>query len=303
MACSPEQSRINGRKSKGPKSNQGKAIAARNATKHGLLAEKPPLLASEDLTTFQGLLQALIDEWQPQGATEQILVQQLAMAFQRQYRLWSLEAALGDKPALEAEKQRRFPDKVVPGPLGESNSIDALSELIEKRISYRDHLKDQIERLRQIHEDFDAWLTDANNSEFLEELETDGETLQDCFAQSLNKCKLFGQESIWQRLRSFLYWLGEYEKKGSCQAPLDETLETATRLRDQLSAALTELESEVIALEAFEAKQAQNEVIAQQLPLPSLDLLMRYESSIRSSLESAIAQLEAAQNRRKATVE
>jgi hypothetical protein len=60
MSCPPEVSRVNGAKSRGAITKRGKAIASRNATKHGLLAQQPPILASEDLETFQGIVQSLI---------------------------------------------------------------------------------------------------------------------------------------------------------------------------------------------------------------------------------------------------
>ena len=100
MTCSPEQSRLNGAKSKGAVTERGKAIASRNAAKHGLLAEKPPLLITEDLQTFQGVLQSLVDEYDPIGAIEWHLVQTIAMCIQRQHRLWSAEAALGNAQML-----------------------------------------------------------------------------------------------------------------------------------------------------------------------------------------------------------
>lgn len=100
MVCSPEQSRLNGSKSRGAVTERGKAIASRNATKHGLLAEKPPLLITEDLQTFQGMLHNLLDEYEPVGAIEWHLVQTIAMCIQRQHRLWSAEAALGNAQVL-----------------------------------------------------------------------------------------------------------------------------------------------------------------------------------------------------------
>ncbi len=57
MVCSPEISKTNGTKSQGAVTQRGKAISCRNATKHGLLAQKPPLLITEDLTTFEQLVQ------------------------------------------------------------------------------------------------------------------------------------------------------------------------------------------------------------------------------------------------------
>ncbi|WP_052128917.1 hypothetical protein [Neosynechococcus sphagnicola] len=102
MVASAEVCRMNGAKSRGPVSERGKMISARNATKHGLLAEKPPILATEDLATFQGLMQSLVDTYQPEGAVEWHLVQTIAMCIQRQNRLWVAEAALGNAQVLPA---------------------------------------------------------------------------------------------------------------------------------------------------------------------------------------------------------
>lgn len=100
MVCDAATSRRNGSKSKGPMTYRGKAISSRNATKHGLLAEQPPLLASEDLETFQGIMQALVDDYQPEGVLEWHCVQQIAMCIQRQHRLWTAEAAVGNEATL-----------------------------------------------------------------------------------------------------------------------------------------------------------------------------------------------------------
>ena len=70
MVASPEISRANGRKSRDPVTEMGKAIASKNATKHGLLSQTPPLVINEDLENFQGIMQGLLDEYQPQTPTE-----------------------------------------------------------------------------------------------------------------------------------------------------------------------------------------------------------------------------------------
>lgn len=67
MVCSAEVSRMNGAKSRGAVTERGKAIASHNAVKHGLLAQKPPLLVTEDLSNFETLVQGLIDYYQPEN--------------------------------------------------------------------------------------------------------------------------------------------------------------------------------------------------------------------------------------------
>lgn len=111
MVCSPEQAKLNGTRSNGPITERGKAIASRNATKHGLLAKQPPLLVTEDLASFQGLLQGLVDHYQPVGPLEWHWVQTIAMCIQKQHRVWAAEAALGNAQTLpEAIKVEKYPE-------------------------------------------------------------------------------------------------------------------------------------------------------------------------------------------------
>jgi hypothetical protein len=101
--------RLNGAKSRGPTSSSGKAIASRNATKHGILSQQPPILATEDLESFQGIVQGLIDEYQPQTSTEHLLIQQVAMGWMRLHRLWSTEAATANIEILRFQRNAKYP--------------------------------------------------------------------------------------------------------------------------------------------------------------------------------------------------
>lgn len=114
MVCSAEISRMNGAKSRGAVTEKGKAIASHNAVKHGLLAQKPPLLVTEDLSTFETLVQGLIDYYQPENPVEQFLIQQVAMGMLKQYRLWNVEAAIANIEILKAQQSVKFPDVVTP---------------------------------------------------------------------------------------------------------------------------------------------------------------------------------------------
>jgi len=59
MTASAEVCRFNGRKSRGNDTGQN---ASGNATKHGLLSERPPLVMGETWA-LQGIVQGLIDEY------------------------------------------------------------------------------------------------------------------------------------------------------------------------------------------------------------------------------------------------
>lgn len=111
MAGNPDQTRQNSLLSTGPKSPAGKAIASRNRTKHGILSKSPPLLDSEDYSTFEGTLQGLVEQYDPQGPLEHHLISQIAMCMLRQHRAWQAEAVAGDRHAAQAQLAQHYPEK------------------------------------------------------------------------------------------------------------------------------------------------------------------------------------------------
>jgi hypothetical protein len=93
-------SRENGKKSRGPKTPEGKANSARNATRHGLLARNL-LLDRESAARFHEMVIGLHDEFQPETPAEVAAVESMAWSRWRQMRLWTLEQA-----AINAEIQK-----------------------------------------------------------------------------------------------------------------------------------------------------------------------------------------------------
>src|SRR5215831_6135752 len=81
-------SRQNGQKSRGPKSQEGKARSRFNAIKHGLKA-KLPVLPGEDAQLYQGRLDAWIADLQPANDLEQTLVERAVTI------TWQLDRAEG----------------------------------------------------------------------------------------------------------------------------------------------------------------------------------------------------------------
>src|ERR1051326_8416821 len=96
-----ESARINGAKSRGPVTPEGKQRSSRNAVRHGLLA-KSVCLTNEDPEKFQELLQDYLDLLQPINNVELRLVEQIASAAFRLERFAGTETALFD---LEMDKQ------------------------------------------------------------------------------------------------------------------------------------------------------------------------------------------------------
>jgi hypothetical protein len=89
-----EASRLNGAKSCGPKTADGKARSAQNALKHGLRAQKHVVLPGESAAEFAALEAALMEELAPEGALQSVLAQRVVAATWRLARAEQLEAQL-----------------------------------------------------------------------------------------------------------------------------------------------------------------------------------------------------------------
>ena len=84
--------RANAQGSTGPLTKEGKAIASRNATRHGLLSAKL-FLDDEDPAEFDMLLGDLMRTLSPLGAVEMVLIERIAVTVWRQRRLVHAETA------------------------------------------------------------------------------------------------------------------------------------------------------------------------------------------------------------------
>jgi hypothetical protein len=85
-----EASRINGRRSKGPVTLEGKYNSARNNTRHGLLAQTV-VLEKESEERFLALLDEYMQIHQPQSAQEAALVESMVVSWWRLLRIWGMQ--------------------------------------------------------------------------------------------------------------------------------------------------------------------------------------------------------------------
>jgi hypothetical protein len=83
----------NAKHSTGPKSAEGKKKSSMNALRHGLTGQLV-VMPDEDREIYQSHLQSFHDEYHPQGATEENLVQALADVSWRLNRVAALETNL-----------------------------------------------------------------------------------------------------------------------------------------------------------------------------------------------------------------
>jgi hypothetical protein len=102
-----EASRINGAKSHGPKTEDGRRAVSLNAVKHGLTAETV-VLPNESEEEYTAELNQYLDHFAPANKPEADLVLQLASAQWRLARYTAVETSLFD---IQMEKSRKYIDK------------------------------------------------------------------------------------------------------------------------------------------------------------------------------------------------
>jgi len=90
-----QAARLNGARSRGPVTPEGKAISARNALRHGLLA-KTVVLCNEDAKAFEALFNLLIQRFSPVDDVELSAIEEMAAAHWRIRRAMSVEHAILD---------------------------------------------------------------------------------------------------------------------------------------------------------------------------------------------------------------
>ena len=99
-----ESARLNGAKSHGPKTPEGKAISSMNAMKHGLTS-KTLLLQNENSEQFTEMMNSYFDYLAPKNQIETDLVADLVAARWRLRRIWRYETAM-----LDIEMDSQAPD-------------------------------------------------------------------------------------------------------------------------------------------------------------------------------------------------
>ena len=98
-----EASRINGAASRGPVTEEGKAISSRNNMRHGFLSNTV-LIPGESQEEFDNLLAAIVAEFEPRTESEMLLVEGMVVANWRQLRAWAMDAS-GMAVAMEAQSE------------------------------------------------------------------------------------------------------------------------------------------------------------------------------------------------------
>ena len=142
-------SRANGAKSLGPVSLQGKIAASRNSTRHGLFAENI-VLEAEDTGRFLELVESLFQEHNPRTPTQRLLVENIAAARWRQWRIWGMQKVAFDDEVASPSTTNDPPLRAV---LAWKNSADGLRThelLLRYEIALDRQISRSLVRLQQL---------------------------------------------------------------------------------------------------------------------------------------------------------
>jgi len=115
--------RANAKKSTGPRSPEGQAVARLNALKHGFFAcdvVNPELDGPARAEEFNSILDALLEEFQPRSARERILIDEVAACCWRIRRLLRYECRESwvDEDAYRREADTESPSDVLFASMG-----------------------------------------------------------------------------------------------------------------------------------------------------------------------------------------
>jgi len=293
MVASPEICRANGRKSRGPVTQRGKASASKNATKHGVLAKSPPILITEDLASFQGMVQSLVSEYQPQGATEYLLIQQVAMGWLRLHRLWGVEAAIANVEMLKVQLATKFPDIVTP------SSRVYVDEYSEQRTPKGEALLSERKTLKELvrHFEQDASELPENNAPY------DFEWLQG--VQESSGAAHYHTDraaEVWEEQDKFDLWidpwicLGEKDERSTEEPPpIADVVARFEKLQELAEQRIQEIDETLADIESYTKAIQKAQAASQGIQNP--ELFARYEKAITSSLYDALDRLQARQQK------
>jgi hypothetical protein len=106
-----ETARLNGARSRGPKTASGLEKSSQNALKHGFTSRKLVLLQCEDPDNFKEFVAEYAATYKPATPAEQNLVDEMIAARWRMRRIWMIETALFDDAMnREAAPSKNQPD-------------------------------------------------------------------------------------------------------------------------------------------------------------------------------------------------
>ena len=267
-ALQVEANRRNSLKATGPKTQAGKVHSSRNSWKHGILSAQvlvPDGLGEEDAEKFGALFAALREDFQPCGAMEDILVQQIAIGYWRLARVHRCEA--GEIAKNSESVEYNFAD-------WERQTVAENDPHLMRRSS------------RGLAR-FSATL-DAAESELKR-----GSCLSDDTVSYLSRF----EPEVYVFFRRWNLALKEFMKDPDLDKHRTMAIETMkSYISEYCRPVLEDLAKHVNAKESIGWR---SDLLSASLPdLTTVDRLLRYETSIQRRLDRSLAHLERLQRRR-----
>ena len=281
--------RQNALKSTGPKTETGKALASRNALKHGLLASEVVIdngEGAENRQEFETILNDLIGQFQPVGSLEEMMVEKIATSY------WRLRRAQRYEVGILRQKLDTASDQ-----------YDAHNE--------SDHEIDK--RIDQLQQKTAAWQADRT---VLKQLYDQGEDLSAIYDRHqawkwINK-EILGPER--QKIGGpdgcipVIVQLGpdrQYTTPQDVRNELNEKGYSDDQIWQMMIGLCERTEGALKEIAQLEKQKTNNKLSLQRLQktgaLPGkleMDNLLRYETAINRQMDQAIKQLERLQRRR-----
>ncbi len=284
--------RKNGAKSKGPKTDEGKAIVRLNALKHGLLAKELIIRqgdAKEDEGEFAAVLQDLCNELSPAGTVEGMLVERVAACY------WRLRRAARFEIGVLREELDRVISDYKPISTWKAKKVDlfadyeALLEDERREIQENEHcvklLRDglPIDKEADERDNIGIW-------SYYHTLISQSYTDEDGVDPELDQDRFDEEEMTVEEMRAFVI------RKGWTDEALRENF------IDQDLAGIKECQARIeeLARRKRNAKMKSTRLI-QSNSLPdalTMDRILRYETAIERQMYRALNQLERLQRQR-----
>jgi hypothetical protein len=131
----------------GPKTAEGKQVASRNATSHGLFAREVVLPhLGEDPAGYKALREALTEQFQPQDTLEQHYVEKIAAASWRLKRLQRWQRQLLDDPEINEDQVLAKLEKLMRYETNLCRQIDTSVKMLARDLPQL--LKDRVRALQ-----------------------------------------------------------------------------------------------------------------------------------------------------------
>lgn len=253
----------NSKKSTGATSDEGKAVIATNALKHGLFAQRL-ILSDENMDEYAQLIHGLVISLSPVGTLEQLLVEKIAVATWKQLRLTRAESATIELDRrMELHPNRNMISKAI------GRTYDQADISMDDFAQDTDEDKDHIVWCRNIMAEFVTLSYEVKKNCDLIKLEADAPL---SYEHLVDEASNEGYE-----LEAYIAFLNEDNAEGF----YDWTTELYKWVR-----------GEVLAAERKELVQAIGQQVRIKLSAPiGNELLARYQAGIDNEMYKAIEAL------------